>query len=199
MSNMTKPEHQAALQTSPTEITRLLLELRNGNEQAFEALTPLIYQELRAIASNFLRRESAKHTLQTTDLVHEAYLRLIDEAHFSWENRAHFFAVAARAMRQFLVFYAKQKKAQKRGGGDKPVTFKEQYVHKEQKSQDIIALDAALQLLEAQDVRLSRIVELRYFSGLTIKETAEVLSISPATVKREWVTAKAWLYREIKS
>lgn len=184
-------------QERQTEVTRLLLELNSGKKEAFEQLAPLIYHELRQIASRYLKRESGKKTIQTTDLVHEAYLRLVDESQFSWENRAHFFAVAARAMRQFLVFYAKKRKALKRGGGQINVTLNEGVVNIAQKSQQIIALDEALKLLESHDQRLSKIVELRYFSGLTIDETAKVMSISPATVKREWVTAKAWLYREI--
>lgn len=187
------------MQTSRTEVTRLLLELKGGNEAALQELTPLIYQELRRIASGYLRGESNKHTIQTTDLVHEAYLRLIDEAHFSWENRAHFFAVAARAMRQFLIYYAKKRKAGKRSGGKVHVSLDEGAVLAEQKSAEMLALDEALSRLEVLDQRLNRIVELRYFTGLTIEETAKALSISPATVKREWVTAKAWLYREMQT
>lgn len=182
---------------SSTEITRLLLALKDGKQEALEELTPLIYQELRGIASRLLKKESGKFTVQTTDLVHEAYLRLIDENQLSWENRAHFFAIAARAMRQYLVYYARKSKAAKRGGGQFNITLNEFQLRSEQKSQEILALDEALSRLETFDPRMNKIVELRYFSGLTIQETATVLSISPATVKREWVTAKAWLYNEM--
>ncbi len=162
-----------------------------------DELAPMIYQELRQIASRYLRSESNRQTIQTTDLVHEAYLRLIDEAYYSWENRAHFFAVAARAMRQFLIYYAKKQKTAKRGGGKKAISLDEGAILAEQKSDDVLALDEALLRLKALDERMNRIVELRYFSGLSIEETAEVLSISTATVKREWTTAKAWLYNEL--
>ncbi len=184
--------------TSPINVTSLLLELKNGNEEAFESLAPLIYQELRQIASRYLKRESGKHTIQTTDLVHEAYLRLVDEAHYSWENRAHFFAVAARAMRQFLIYYAKYRKAAKRGGGQAEIALDEGAIIAEEKSEQILALDEALSRLKLKDERMSRIVELRYFSGLTIEETAEVLSISTGTVRYEWTMAKAWLHRELQ-
>ena len=178
-------------------VTNLLLDLKNGNLQAFDQLTPLVYNELRQIASRYLRKERKGHTIQTTDLVHEAYLRLIDEAYFSWENRAHFFAVAARAMRQLLIESARKRKAKKRGGGAVNLSLDEGAMMAQQKSEEIIALEEALQKLEKLDERMTRIVELRYFSGLTIEETATVLSISPATVKREWNTARAWLAKEL--
>ncbi len=183
---------------SSHQVTHLLLDLKNGNLQAFDQLTPLVYNELRKIASRYLRQERKGHTIQTTDLVHETYLRLIDEAHFSWENRAHFFAVAARAMRQLLVENARKRKAKKRGGGAVNLSLDEGAVMAEQKSDEILALEEALQTLEKLDERMTRIVELRYFSGLTIEETAAVLSISPATVKREWNTARAWLAKEMR-
>lgn len=185
------------MQQPRKQVTRLLVELREGNEAALQELTPIIYQELEQLAHAFLRRESRNATIQTTDLVHEAYLRLIEESHFNWENRAHFFAVAARAMRQFLIYYAKRKRAQKRGGDEARVTLDEGAVLAESKTAELLALDEALDRLSAFDQRMCRIVELRYFTGLTIEETARALAISPATVKREWQTARAWLYQEL--
>ncbi len=185
------------MKRSPAEITMLLLDLKGGNEEALNQLAPVIYQELRRIASGYLKNESNANTLQTNDLVHEAYLRLIDEAYFSWENRVQFFAVAARAMRQFLVHYARRRKAAKRGGGKANVTFDEGAVLAEQKSEEILAINEAMTQLEKIDPRMNRIVELRYFTGLTIDETSKALKISPATVKREWTAAKAWLASEL--
>lgn len=186
-------------QNSQKEVTRLLLLLKDGNQDVFDELAPLIYHELRTIASRYLKKEHRNLTIQTTDLVHEAYLRLVAENHYSWENRAHFFAIAARAMRQFLIHYARKRKTAKRGGGQFNLSLDETAVIAEQKSEEILALDEALSRLEAFDERMNRIVELRYFSGLSIKETAEVMAISPATVKREWVTARAWLSRELRT
>lgn len=180
-----------------SEITKLLINLNNGDDRVLNQLAPVIYQELRNIASNLLRKESGNNTLQTTDLVHEAYLRLVDEAYFSWENRVQFFAIAARAMRQFLIYYAKHKKADKRGGGKTKITLDEACVITEQKLSEILELDEALKRLEVHDPRMIQVVELRYFAGLTIDETSKALNISPATVKREWTTAKAWLATEL--
>jgi RNA polymerase sigma factor (TIGR02999 family) len=180
-----------------TQVTNLLQQLNKGNDQALAELAPVIYKELRQIASRLLKNESGKYTLQTTDLVHEAYLRLVDEAYFSWENRVQFFAIAARAMRQFLIAYAKKQKALKRGGAQINITLDESAVVVEQKSLQVLALDEALGRLEKFDERLGRIVELRYFAGLTIDETSKAMDISPATVKRDWTTAKAWLASEI--
>ena len=182
----------------PNDITRLLLDLKAGDGNALGELTPLVYHELRQMASRYLRRESGQHTIRTTDLVHEAYLRLINESDQSWENRAHFFAVAARAMRQFLIASARRRKAAKRGGGRAAVTFEDGALLIQEKSEHLLALDEALSELAGFDDRMSRIVELRYFSGLTIEETAEVLGISPATVKRDWTTARAWLYTAMR-
>jgi len=184
-------------QNLQTQVTQLLQELNKGNDKALAELAPVIYQELRQIASGYLRKESGKYTLQTTDLVHEAYLRLVDEAYFSWENRVQFFAIAARAMRQYLIYYAKKQKAIKRGGAQINITLDESAVVVEQKSLQVLALDEALSQLEVHDERLGRIVELRYFAGLTIDETSKAMDISPATVKREWTTAKAWLASEL--
>ncbi|MEL6820721.1 MAG: ECF-type sigma factor [Calditrichota bacterium] len=185
-------------QPSRTEATQMLLELKNGKTAVLDQLAPLIYHELQRIASNYLKQESRNATIQTIDLVHEAYLRLIDESQLSWENRAHFFAVASRAMRQFLIYYANKKKAQKRGGNAVKLSLDEGAVLAEQKSDVLLALDEALTRLGEFDNRMSRVVELRYFSGLTVEETAEVLNISTATVKREWATAKAWLWQELQ-
>ncbi len=186
-------------QNTRQEVTRLLIQIRRGNDQALNELAPLIYHELREMASAYLKRESGRHTLQTTDLVHEAYLRLVDEAYYSWENRLHFFALAARAMRQFLIAYAKKQKAAKRGGGAANITFDDNAMAGRSAPLDMLALDEALSRLETFDTRLGRIVELRYFAGLTIEETATALNISPATVKREWSTARAWLASELVS
>ncbi|KAA3614981.1 MAG: sigma-70 family RNA polymerase sigma factor [Calditrichaeota bacterium] len=180
-----------------TQVTQLLQQLNKGNDKALSELAPVIYQELRRIASGYLKKESGKYTLQTTDLVHEAYLRLVDEAYLSWENRVQFFAIAARAMRQFLIAYAKKQKAIKRGGTQINITLDENAVSNEEKSLQVLALDDALSQLEVYDERLGRIVELRYFAGLTIDETSKAMDISPATVKREWTTAKAWLASEM--
>ncbi len=180
-----------------TQVTQLLQQINKGDDTAFTELVPVIYKELRQIASRLLKNESGMHTLQTTDLVHEAYLRLVEEAYFSWENRVQFFAIAARAMRQFLIAYAKKQKALKRGGAQINITLDENAAVVEQKSMQVLALDEALSQLEKYDERLGRIVELRYFAGLTIEETSKAMDISPATVKRDWITAKAWLASEI--
>ncbi|RMG67047.1 MAG: sigma-70 family RNA polymerase sigma factor [Calditrichaeota bacterium] len=180
------------------EVTRLLLAYSGGNQQALETLFPLVYQELRRLASGYLRGESHRKTLQTTDLVHEAYLRLVDESQLSFQNRSHFFAIAARAMRQFLVYYAKRRKASKRGGGATALPLEEEALVAVQKSEALLALDQALDRLSELDPRAAQVVELRYFSGLTIEETARALNVSPATVKRDWQAARAWLYAQLE-
>src|SRR5438132_100706 len=175
-------------------VTRLLLEWGDGNQQALEALLPLIYNELRHLAHNFLYRERPGHTLQTTALVHEAYLKLIDQdARF--ENRAHFFAIAAQAMRRILIDSARKHTAAKRGGGGEKISLDEAADISLEPDSNLLALDEALNALAEIDPLQSSIVELRYFGGLTIEETAEVLKTSPATVKREWTMARAWLYK----
>ena len=180
------------------EITQMLQEWGNGNQEALDALLPLVYAELHQQASRYLRRERAGHTLQTTALIHEAYLKLIDQREVNWQNRAHFFGIAAQAMRRILVDYARGKHREKRGGiaEDLPLEAAALVVSKE-KSIDLVALDEALTRLVEFDERQARVVELRYFSGLSIEETAEVLRISPATVKSDWNLAKAWLRHEI--
>lgn len=183
---------------SKLSTTQLLLQVKDGKRQAIDDLTPLVYNELRKLASHYLVMEYRRRTIQTTELVHEAYLRLIDERHFSPENRLHFFSVAARAMRQLLIQNARKRNAGKRGGGAERLSLDENAIAGQQRSQEILALDAALSKLGELDERLARVVELRYFSGLTIEETAMVLSISSATVKRDWITAKAWLARALR-
>ena len=179
------------------EVTRLLLQLRRGNPSVVADLFPLVYAELRRIASAFLQDENRNHTLLTTDLVHEAFLKMVGSDQQTYENRAHFFSVAANSMRQILIDEARKRKAQKRGGGVQKVSLDEGAVLTDETADQLVALDEAMKELALFDNHLSRIVELRFFAGLTIEETAEVLSVSSSTVKREWNTAKAWLYREI--
>ena len=181
----------------PGQITELLNDWRSGNEQALEALTPLVYNELRRLAQSYMNRERAGHTLQGTALVHEAYLRLVDQREVPWRNRNHFFALAAELIRRILVDHARAKRAEKRGGDQAKLSLEEGMDMPAPGGVDLIALDDALQLLARTDPQQSRIVELRYFAGLKIEETAGVLNISPATVKRDWVTAKAFLKREM--
>ncbi len=159
---------------------------------------PVVYEELRRLAKQHLRRERPDHTLQATALVHEAYLRLVDQRAVTWQNRAHFFGVAAQLMRRILVDYARRRQAAKRGGAALKVSLNELVLAAEERSEEVVALDEALERLAAMDPRQGRVVELRIFSGLTVEETAEVLGISPATVKREWTMARAWLSREIR-
>jgi len=177
--------------------SELLVRWRAGEEEALQALVPLVYKELHAVAHRYLQNERPGHTLQTTALVHEAYLRLADQRPFETENRAHFVAVAARLMRQILVDYARSHRAAKRGA-DRKVDLDERLVLPQMPNADLIALDDALQELARVDEQQSRIVELKYFGGLTTEEIAGLLDISPSTAKREWNVAKAWLSRQIK-
>ncbi len=176
----------------------MLQEWSGGKQEALDALLPHVYAELHRQASRYLRGERAGHTLQTTALIHEAYLKLIDQRTVNWQNRAHFFGIAAQAMRRILVDYARGRHREKRGGigEDLPIEAAALVVS-EERSIDLVALDEALTRLAEFDERQARIVELRYFSGLSVEETAEVLRLSPATVKNDWRTAKAWLYQEI--
>ncbi|CAN5319550.1 sigma-70 family RNA polymerase sigma factor [soil metagenome] len=184
-------------QKSP-EITQKLREWSDGKQEALDALLPLVYEELHTQAARYLRRERIGHTLQTTALIHETYLKLIDQREVNWQNRAHFFGIAAQVMRRILVDYAKARHRAKRGGADETLPLEAVTLAvSEEKSIDLEALDEALTRLAELDERQARIVELRYFSGLSIEETAEVLHISPATVKSDWKSAKAWLYQEI--
>jgi RNA polymerase sigma factor (TIGR02999 family) len=182
---------------APQNVTQLLIGWSKGDKEALDALLPLVYDELRRQAARYLRHERVGHTLQTTALIHEAYLKLVDQKNVHWQNRAHFFGIAARLMRRILVDHARTKKRAKRGGSDIRVSFNEANAMAPSKDLDIVALDEALERLAEIDEQQSRIVELKFFSGLTVEETAEVLGISPATVKRDWSMAKAWLHREI--
>jgi RNA polymerase sigma-70 factor (ECF subfamily) len=184
---------------TPPNVTQLLIGLSKGDREALDALLPVVYEELRKQAARYLRRERPGHTLQTTALIHEAYLKLIDQKNVHWQNRAHFFGIAAQLMRRILVDHARTKKRAKRGGSDIRVSFNEANAVGPGRDLDIVALDEALARLSEIDEQQSKIVELRFFSGLTVDETAEVLAISPATVKRDWSMAKAWLHREISA
>lgn len=184
---------------SQTGVTELLIQWRKGDQQALNQLMPLVYDELRKLASRYLRRERPGHTLQTTALVHEAYLKLVDQRDANWENRLQFFAVAARLMRRILVDYARGRCASKRGGDVYKLSLDEALVPSEEKDGELLALDEALDRLAAIDSQQSRVVELRVFAGLTLEETAEALNISPRTVRREWTMAKAWLHRQIRN
>ena len=181
----------------PKDVTQLLLDWSNGNKDAVNKLIPLVYNHLRGLANHYLRRERPNHTLQATALIHEAYLKLVDQTNVHWQNRAHFFGIAANLMRQILVNHALSHNSAKRGGGAYKLSLDEAVGLSKERDVDLVALDEAITRLTSLDARQGRIVELRFFGGLTIEETAEVLGISPATVKREWTTAKAWLYREI--
>lgn len=170
---------------------------RDGDREALDTLMPLVYAELRRLAQHYLRQERSDHTLQSTALVHEAYLRLAGQNPPLWQNRAHFFGIAAHVMRQILVEYARAHNTEKRGGGACKLTLDAALDIQQKTDVDVIALDDALDRLCELDPQQSRIVELRFFAGLTIEDTAEVIGISPATVKRDWTSARAWLHREI--
>jgi RNA polymerase sigma factor (TIGR02999 family) len=184
-------------QHEPGDVTRLLDELTEGRHEVLPSLLPLIYDELRKLAGYHLARERPNHTLQATALVHEAYLRLVDQTDVRWQNRAHFMAVAAQAMRRVLVDHARSRQAAKRGGGDAPLYLDEVTAAIEAPTVDVLGVDAALTRLAEYDPRQVKVVELRFFGGLSVEETADVLGISTATVKREWSFARAWLRREL--
>ena len=179
-------------------VTQLLVRWTEGDHQALEDLLPLVYDELRRLARRYLQQERPGHTLQSTALVHEAYLRLVDQ-NVSWQNRAHFFGIAAQMMRRILVDHARSRSAAKRGDGACRVTLDEGLVALAERDLDLVALDAALTNLAKIDPQQAKIVELRFFAGLSIEDTSEALHISPATVKRDWAMAKAWLHREMKA
>ena len=183
----------------PLQITQLLVEWGKGDRAALDRIMPLVHNELHRIAHRYMNRERPGHTLQTSAVVNEAYLRLIDQQSVKWQNRAHFFGIAAQMMRRILVDYARKHNYAKRGGGALHVSLNEAAARSNKRTADVIALDEALTALEAIDVQQSRVVELRFFGGLTIKETAEALGISVDMVKREWNTAKGWLYREMSN
>ena len=182
---------------APNEITQLLVDWSNGRQEALAELLPVVYGELRRAARRSLRRERPNHTLSGTALVNEAYLQLVDQTAVQWQNRAHFFGIAANLMRQILVQHARRHQAAKRGGGQYLLALDEAAGVPTERPVDLVALDEALSHLAERDARKSRIVELRFFGGLSAEETTEVLGISPRTVKREWRLAKAWLYHEL--
>ena len=186
------------MEAAPDGVTQLLINWRNGDKAALDQLTPLVYEELRRLARGFMRKERSNHTLQTSALINEAYLKLADQDETNWQNRAHFFAVAAQIMRHILVDHARSCSYQKRGAGAQRVGLDDAKVFSEERAGEFLALDEALTELATVDPRKSRIVELRFFGGLNIDETAEVINLSPTTVQREWRAAKAWLQRFIK-
>ena len=181
----------------PQEITQLLLSWSKGDEAALDQLIPLVYPELRKLARRYMSRESPEHTLQTSALINEAYLRLVDQQAVEWQDRAHFFAVAAQVMRHILIDHARSHLYGKRGAGAQHLPLDEAAFVSQERATELVALDDALTNLAKIDERKSRIVELRFFGGLSVEETAEAMKVSPVTVMREWRTAKAWLYREI--
>lgn len=184
---------------SPQQVTQLLLAWGGGDQAALDELMPLVYEELRRLAHQCMSRERPGHTMQTSALVNEAYLRLIDQKSIHWQDRAHFFGIAARLMRQVLVDYARKRRYAKRGGDARRVPLDEAMIVSEKRAADVVALDDALKSLAEIDTRQSQIVELRFFGGLSIEETAEVLAVSPGTVMRDWTLAKAWLRRAVTS
>ena len=184
---------------SPDRVTQLLQQWSHGDDSALAELTPLVYEELRRLAHHYMKGERPDHTLQTTALVNEAYLRLADQTDPNWRNRSHFFAVAARAMRQILVSYARSNRAQKRGGGAARIELDEAAILSPEQSKEIVDLHEALGRLESVDSRKARVVELKYFGGLNCDEIAEVLKIARVTVRRDWEFAKLWLYTELHS
>ena len=180
------------------EVTLLLTRWANGNQQAFDELTPLVYKELRQLAASYLRKERQDHTLEPTALVHEAYLRLVDQKNPNWQSRSHFFGVAARLMRQILVDYARRRHAGKRGGSKVRISLKEAVSFRHERSRDFLALDSSLNALEKIDARKCRAVELRYFGGLSMDEIALALDVSAITVRRDLRMAEAWLQHEMR-
>ena len=181
----------------PGDVTQLLLDWSNGNKEALAELMPVVYAELRRLARGYLRRESRPHTLQATALVHEAYLQLIDQRNVRWQNRAHFFGIAATLMRRILVEHARRHQALKRGNAESKLSVDEAIGFSKKSDMDLLALDDALTSLATMDPQKSRIVELRFFGGLTVEETAEVLNVAPITVHRAWRIIKAWLRQEM--
>jgi RNA polymerase sigma factor (TIGR02999 family) len=183
---------------APHEVTQLLVAWGNGDQSALDKLMPLVYDELHGLAHRYMAQERPQHTLQTSALVNEAYVRLVDQRNVHWQNRAHFFGIAATVMRRILVGYARSRKRVKRGGaGAFQISLDEAAILSPERAADIVALDDALENLAAVDKRKSQVVELRFFGGLSIDETAEVLKVSPGTVMRDWTLAKAWLLREV--
>lgn len=182
-----------------SDITQLLLTVNKGDQDAYKKLFELVYDELRRIANTQLNYEYSDHTFSKTELVHEAYLKLIDQSKVDFNDRTHFYAIAARSMRQLLVDYARKKRADKRGGGQKPLPLDENIFHLRKHAEDIIELDEHLEQLSQLDERLGQIVELRFFAGMSIDETAKMLDLSASTVNRDWAKARGWLYQRLKS
>jgi RNA polymerase sigma factor (TIGR02999 family) len=182
---------------APNDVTKLLAKWSDGDGEALEQLMPLVYDELHRMAKRYMDGQPSGHTLQTTALIHEAYLKLADNGEKRWQDRAHFFAVAAQAMRHILVDYARSHHTEKRGGGTQMIALDDAPVVSTERASEIVALDDALKNLSAADERKGRVVELRYFGGLSVEETAEVLKVSPVTVMRDWRFAKTWLLREL--
>src|SRR4029453_4553385 len=181
----------------PQEVTQLLVDWGNGNQAALDRLMPLVYTELRQLAHRYMRRERPRHTMQTTALIHEAYLRLVDQNQVRWQHQAHFFGIAARLMRQILIEHARSHTRAKRGGGGGTISLDEAAIVSQARTTELLALDDALERLATIDPRKSQVVELRFFDGLSVEEAAQVLNIAPNTVLRDWRMAKAWLRREI--
>jgi RNA polymerase sigma factor (TIGR02999 family) len=186
------------MRSSPENVTQMLRDWSRGNQAALAQLIPIIYDDLRRQAARHLRRERPEHTLQTTALIHEAYIRLVNQQPIDWQDRGHFFAIAARTMRQILVDHARRQKAGKRGGAERDVTLDEAVAGAAGPGIDYAALDEALSRLEALNERQARVVELRHFAGLSVEETAEVLQVSAATVKNDWSAARAWLRGQLE-
>ena len=182
---------------TPREVTRLLVEWGDGDEAALARLMPLVYDELRRLARNYMRRERPGHTIQPTALVNEAYLRLVEQTNIAWQSRAHFFGIAAGVMRRVLCDHARARLADKRGGGAVRVSLVEAAARSDEQTADMLALDEALVELAEVDPRKARVVELRYFGGLSVEETAEALKVSRSTVLHDWSLAKAWLYTQV--
>ena len=187
------------IKAPPMEITQLLLAWGEGEQAALERLTPLVYDELRRMAHRYMGRERPGHTLQTSALVNEVYLRLIDSSRVRWQNRVHFFAVSAQLMRRILVDFARSRRNLKRGGDARQVSLNEALLVSHENNTDLVALDDALKALASLDARQSQVVELRFFGGLSVEETAEVLHVSEGTVRRDWSLARAWLHRELNN
>lgn len=180
-------------------VTKLLVRLKEGNDEVYDQLYPLIYEELRDIAYAHMSQQSADHTLSKTELVHETYLKLIDQSRINFTDKSHFLAIASRCMRQILVDYARKKHAQKRGGKKKDITYIDEiFENQDKKAQELINIDAALDQLEELNERLSKVVEMRFFGEMTIEETAKALDVSESTVKRDWMKARGWLYKKLK-
>ena len=187
------------MEPSPNEVTQLLAAWGNGDQEARDQLMSVVYQELHRLAHHYMKRESAGHTLQTSALVNEAFLRLVDQRDVHWRNRAHFFGIAAQMMRRILVDYARGRRYAKRGGGERTLSLDEALIVSNERGAEVVALDEALERLASFDARKGQIVELRFFGGLSIEETADVLAVSPGTVMRDWTLAKAWLRREMSN